>query len=1074
VSVFAAETWKGLEVFLSFHRRRACRLRFNFFIFWFLGSVLLSCTPHRSPRQDLVSALGGQITIEGRFTGNLPFALYAPATRLRTNKLFNEAARRIRVRAAAETPTDLADLAFLQLLVGRTQEALATLERAVELAPQDAFLQNDLAAAYVARAERGGRPFDLVRALTFADRALQLEPNLSEALFNRALILDKLAIKSAAGRAWREVAAREPVPGWRHQALANLRSFNHLATADWGKERARLWRAASEGNAPAVAFIVEKFPQPARLYVEEELLALWANQSAEGLEKEANLTLTAARTIGSALLARHGDAMIYDAIATIDRARTDGKGRRFQRLIEGHRFFGRGLHLYQSHDIRRALPELLSAERELRNGRTPFVEWATIYIASCNYFRANFEQSYAALEDLERKLPTNRYPSLQVRIDWILGSIDILKGKPGDALPRFRQGKTIDEGIGELDDLAGMLQHMALIYWRLGDAEEAWKYLLKGLQLTHRLQSPQRYFSAFDEASLSCLERDYPNIALYFQGEMLRFSLHRSDPEQLAYVRKSRVRALARLGRLSEARREAVLARSAAKDIKDERIRGRMEADILVAEAEAILPVDTHQAINNLSRAIQFCEIFNYRLDLPMSYFQRAHAYQIAGQGQLAEEDFHRGLEEIEKARESIAEPRLRIALQDQAALLLDDILSLMAAQGRIEDAFEISERSHARQLLEDLSVASFSPALRGRDKVPLLSLAEIQRELPERTVLVKYVVLRDHILIWSLGRKAWVYRSLPIKASDLKSLAERVRLELRTGGGESASILCAGYEKLVAPIAQSFSGMTRVVFVPDGGLSLLPFSALINPRTGRYLIQDFSVVISPGANVYIRCLRRSLRQESDRPKSILAIGANHFDYTRFPSLLPLARADDEATRVAGEYLNSRLLIGNAPSRDRFLAEMRLSPEVIHFAGHSILNEEFPEMSMLILVPGPGKNDSGVVYAHEVYQLRLDYTRVVVLAACDTASGKLSNSEGALGLARPFLAIGVPCVLASLGTIDDALSEDLMVQFHRYLQSGEGVAEALRSAQINQIKAGSESAKRGGWALFEIIGASAP
>jgi hypothetical protein len=53
------------------------------------------------------------------------------------------------------------------------------------------------------------------------------------------------------------------------------------------------------------------------------------------------------------------------------------------------------------------------------------------------------------------------------------------------------------------------------------------------------------------------------------------------------------------------------------------------------------------------------------------------------------------------------------------------------------------------------------------------------------------------------------------------------------------------------------------------------------------------------------------------------------------------------------------------------------------------------------------------------------HTEMVVLAACNTGRGAVSASEGAMSAARPFLALGVPRVAATLWPIDSASLEEI-------------------------------------------------
>jgi CHAT domain-containing protein len=75
-----------------------------------------------------------------------------------------------------------------------------------------------------------------------------------------------------------------------------------------------------------------------------------------------------------------------------------------------------------------------------------------------------------------------------------------------------------------------------------------------------------------------------------------------------------------------------------------------------------------------------------------------------------------------------------------------------------------------------------------------------------------------------------------------------------------------------------------------------------------------------------------------------------------------------------------------------------------------------------------------------------------VLAGCRTATGEASRFEGALGVTRPFLAAGVPMVVASLWDVDDASSRAFFLEFHRRFLTEGDAATSVRGAQLAFIQ----------------------
>ena len=71
----------------------------------------------------------------------------------------------------------------------------------------------------------------------------------------------------------------------------------------------------------------------------------------------------------------------------------------------------------------------------------------------------------------------------------------------------------------------------------------------------------------------------------------------------------------------------------------------------------------------------------------------------------------------------------------------------------------------------------------------------------------------------------------------------------------------------------------------------------------------------------------------------------------------------------------------------------------------------------------------------------------MVLSGCQTQLGGLSTGDDVVGLNRAFIYAGTPTVVASLWSVKERPTGELIVAFFRYLKTGYGKAEALRAAQ---------------------------
>ena len=1028
-----------------------------------LGGMVASCKDRSaqvsvSPREELVAATGFLRFTEGRLTGQ-----YTPYPVGPYPSLSDPAIRRVvrRIEAAAgrrRDPQALADLAFSRLLAGRTDEAISLLEEASALAPRAPRHRSDLAAAYLVRA----RPDDLLRALSAADRAVQGDPLLPEARFNRALALTKLFLITDAREAWQEIVQREKGTWWGHEAEQHLRRLQRTPEPEiWKTKRSHLDSAALQGDLKLVKEIVARFRQPARQYAEEDLLTAWAEETAAGQTDEAERSLRIARAIGNALIEIHGDAMVRDGVAVIDVARSGKPGSCLSCLVQGHRLHGDGVRKIRTRQIEQAVQSLTEAEERLHRAGSPFVHWARYNLARCDYFRPEYGRTKEALRHLRRDVPPGHYPILNGRISYVLGSTDWLIGRPGEALSLVREAEQAFTRAGEVENIMAAHELLGLVFVDLGEPDRALRHLLLALRMRDRVHNPGSISAVVDLVAMNCLQRGEIEVARYFQNEILSDSLTQKNPSFVSFAHQRRARTFYLAGRRHEALRDLEEADRQARAIPDPGIRQRQQAEILTLRGEVQIASEPAAAVRSLTRAIAFFQRAGLGYYLSDALFVRARAELALGNETGADRDFRGGLRAIERARDSTPPGSLRITLYDRATTLFDEILSFQARRGAGDRAFEISERVRARQLLDRSAPAG-----------TILDLGEIQRRLPEGTVLLKYVLLPDRMLVWALDRNRVEFRQVPLDTIAFTAQVEQgVRLlRQRTPGPALDAVLRDLHHTLLTPVVGTIRGAHALVVVPDKILHFLPFAALVDRDTGRYLVQDYALSVAPSANVYVRCLERARSSEQDPPVSALVVAADEFDRTRFPLLASLPGAEEEARLIAAVYPQSRLLVGHEATRERFLDLASRGPQVIHFAGHAVVNSEHPELSMLVLAGSGGKNGSKAVYSLEIDGMELGATRLAVLSACSTAAGRLSASEGATSMARSFLAAGVPAVLASLWETDDEAASRLLTKLHRRLRDGDDPGMALRAVQLSELR----TAPPAEWAAFQLIGGLPP
>jgi CHAT domain-containing protein len=283
-------------------------------------------------------------------------------------------------------------------------------------------------------------------------------------------------------------------------------------------------------------------------------------------------------------------------------------------------------------------------------------------------------------------------------------------------------------------------------------------------------------------------------------------------------------------------------------------------------------------------------------------------------------------------------------------------------------------------------------------------------------------------------------------------------------------SASAAVFGLVIQPLLPDVGSAARWIIVPDGDLYQVPFPALFNPASKRFVVENFLVVVAPSSTVHIAAEHEKFRPVgSSPPSSVLAVGNPLIDRKSWAALPLLRSSDREATGVGEMYQESRVLVGAAATTERFLAEAP-KYQIIHLAAHGLPNAADPSLSLFVLSPGRA-GDSGALYAHQIQRLQFRSTRVVVLSACDSLEGEISKTEGPASLAAPFLAAGVPTVIGTLWRLEDQQSKIFAERFHHWILRGEEPVHALRLTQIEMIQSSESEEDTFSWAAFEAFGA---
>ncbi len=116
----------------------------------------------------------------------------------------------------------------------------------------------------------------------------------------------------------------------------------------------------------------------------------------------------------------------------------------------------------------------------------------------------------------------------------------------------------------------------------------------------------------------------------------------------------------------------------------------------------------------------------------------------------------------------------------------------------------------------------------------------------------------------------------------------------------------------------------------------------------------------------------------------------------------------------------------------------------------------------------PNDLDDGILTAQEISRLNLSGLNLVVLSACETALGDITN-EGVMGLQRGFKKAGAQTIVMSLWKVADEQTQQFMTEFYRLLTNGIGKRQAFKTAQQYMRSQYPEQRSKPYWAAFIML-----
>jgi CHAT domain-containing protein len=916
--------------------------------------------------------------------------------------------------------------AAIDLYQGNCAAAVARLEEALRLSPNDAALLNDASAAYLCFtspvSDSVGQ--NLVRGLERALAASELRPDWPQPQFNLSVGYRRLGLTSLEEDALRREIALERHPGGLNGTQARLQQLKATRATTASLELPDLQETLDPDH---VMRIVQQQPQAIREFIDLDGLTAWAKTADSARSSsaiEANLML-----FGQKRKEVFGDAFLKD-VAT---ATCGSKSTRRNALARGHLAYARGRSMADSGDNEMARAQFAIARAEFVRGNSPFQHQAHLEEGLVLYQLRKLDQARRELADVRERAQTLHYLAMEARSNRLLGIIDMQGGRVENATTEYQNAIAAYQHLGELENASTVESNAADTLRTTGDLQRGWRFLLQAAQGLPKIAqglppdaSLRRRYLILYNLSLYALDEGLPRTAETLETLAVNAAEERGVPVTVIESHIRRAQLALKRGQIDLAQSDLASAatnlgrvRSPSSAAYLDALKNRLEAELLRLEDPEAAAARFETLVGKFKK-IEPAE-------LPSLYLEASRSSVLAHDEKNATRLLHEALTFISERQTLLQAPEYRITNFSATWDLFHDLIGL-----------EFSSDPRAALVTAEIARRTLMSE-RDRGQAPTnLALPSIPREC----AILYYTNLRDRILLWVIGSDGITSSSLPYSSEELAADVDAYRhvIEANAGVALGSTLAWRISDRLLTPaLANLPARVRRLLIAADGAIGDLPIATLPDQRTNGPIIERFEIAFIPSIAILgaVSAGRMS--------EGILAVGYNG----RSDNGTSVLEAAEDEAKAVGSIYQERTILNGAFATPASIKAAVSNKGILHFAAHARANRLLPWRSELTLASEAEIGSPDFLNFEEITTWDLRGCRLVVLSACETATGARVSGQGVISLAIPFLSAGAKNVVGTLWNVDDRASGSFMRMFHHYVAGGAPPSSALRAAQLD-------------------------
>jgi tetratricopeptide (TPR) repeat protein len=456
-----------------------------------------------------------------------------------------------------------------------------------------------------------------------------------------------------------------------------------------------------------------------------------------------------------------------------------------------------------------------------------------------------YGRALVATDTLEQPEERGNILRSEARAQAGLGNLTLAIAHASDALRIHRDGGFTYPELGDLIVLAELAQ-------RNGQGAAAEAHLRSARRIATELDAPIAAAQvAIATAGIAAEARQWNSVLQTI--ERARGILHLAGSTGEAEAMMLEARALAAFGR-----NEPALAAGQRAIDAVERMRANYAAgELRTAYTSAKADVFSQQALlllrlGRANEAFEVADAARGRALLEHLAQARADIHAASGPGQLLEQEtlLRRIDALLGQLREREQTPRRERSTD------------FVAATADLRDSVDALRAEYAALAARNAKPGAASPAIAGLARP---AAEEIRRSLQPDEVLLEYLVTTERLLIFVVTPSGVQVHVVKERADDLAARVNLARELLRRSGTdpEARGILRALYEIVLSPVARAgtLRQAKRLIVVPHGVLTYLPFAALVDPAQ-KYVAEQH-VLLHLASSAALPVLRREATRQS-------------------------------------------------------------------------------------------------------------------------------------------------------------------------------------------------------------------